>query len=92
MKIRKMRLTMTTNRGLWAVIKRYQTLMLFGILVGSSSVFVACGSDDDATPPPAGGKAGRGGTGGTAGRGGTGGDAPSTNDSATSSLEDEEVE
>jgi len=82
---------MATNRGFWAVIKRYQTLVLFGILMGSSSVFVACGSDDDNPPPATGAKGGRGGTAGTAGRGGTAGDDARTND-ATRSLEEEEEE
>jgi hypothetical protein len=108
---------MASNRGLRSVVRRYQTLAIFGILVGSSSAFVACGSDDDVQPPPGkggtAGTAGRGGTSGTggsagtagsAGRGGTAGTAGSsgrggtagtsdgamTNDSATSSLEDEE--
>ena len=79
---------MTTNRGLWAIIKRYRTLMLFGILIGSSSCFVACGSDDENPPPNAGAKGGKG---GSSGRGGSGGDAPSSND-ATSSLEEEEAQ
>ncbi len=83
---------MATNRGLWAVIRRYQTLMLFGILLGSSSAFVACGSDDENPPPATGAKGGRGGSAGTAGRGGTAGtsDSPSSND-ATRSLEEEEA-
>ena len=82
---------MATNRGFWAVIRRYQTLMLFGILMGSSSAFVACGSDDDNPPPATGAKGGRGGTAGTGGRGGTAGsgDDARTND-ATRSLEEEE--
>jgi hypothetical protein len=82
------------NRGLWSVVRRYQTLVLFGTLVGCSSAFVACGSDDDGGTPGggAGGKGGTSGKGGTAGRGGTSGDAMMSNDSATSSLEDDEEE
>ena len=82
---------MATNRGFWAVIKRYQTLMLFGVLLGCSSAFVACGSDDENPPPATGAKGGRGGTAGSGGRGGTGGDAPSTNDATRSLEEDEEA-
>ena len=67
-----------------SIFKRYQTLLTFTVLVGCSSMYVACGSDDEATPSPkrdaAGGTGGvgaTGGTGGTGGRatGGTGGRA-----------------
>jgi hypothetical protein len=62
-----------------SIFKRYQTLLTFTVLVGCSSMYVACGSDDEATPSPKKGTGGAGGGGGsgatTGGTGGTGGRA-----------------
>jgi hypothetical protein len=71
---------MKTTRGFRTVLRRYQSVALLGTLLGCSSVFVACGSDDD-TETGTGGKGasgGKAGTGGFAGKGGTGGSGGST--------------
>jgi len=59
-------------------LRRRSTLLVFALLIGASSAFVACGGDDTAEFHGTGGlagaagQAGSGGTGGTGATGGTG--------------------